>query len=242
MAWHEQPSLLLSGAADRDYAIEPARGRIMFGDGERGRIPPASAALLARRYRSGGGRVGNVAARTIAQLLGPVGGVESVVNPIAAQGGADTEPYAAVGVRGPASVRHRGRAVTCADYETMAREPRPRHRVRTRDPVSRPGRAPRAWMGDAADHSAGDEPQPRPSFGLRENVRRYLEAQRAGRCGCHAARIPLPAPLPAVDVEATLVPRDPAEAGAVVANVSGRCCALNPVRGGPDGRGCGARA
>jgi hypothetical protein len=238
VAWHEQPSLLLSGAADRDYAIEPARGRIMFGDGERGRIPPAGAALLARRYRSGGGRVGNVAARTIAQLLGPVGGVESVVNPIAAQGGADTEPYAAVGLRGPASVRHRGRAVTCADYETMAREAAAdigfARAIPCRDPGGHhvPG-----WV-TLLIIPQSDEPQPRPSFGLRENVRRYLEASAPADVAA-AARIHVTGPryLP-VDVEATLVPRDPAEAGAVVANVQQALLRfLNPVRGGPAGRG-----
>ena len=61
--WSERPSLLFSGPGDRHYAIERTRGRLIFGDGVSGRIPPTGAnAIRARRYRAGGGAAGNVGA------------------------------------------------------------------------------------------------------------------------------------------------------------------------------------
>jgi hypothetical protein len=83
-------------------------------------VPPG-AAVLARRFQTGG-TAGNVASGTIRQLQAAVGGIEAVFNPRPAEGGANGETLASLAERGPRSVRHRGRPLAAADYETMARE------------------------------------------------------------------------------------------------------------------------
>jgi len=236
--WEERISLFSSGPADRHYALDRARGRLIFGDGQNGRVPPVGAPIAARSYMTGGGRAGNVSARAISQLLGAVGGVQSIFNPRAAEGGADAETAQQVAVRGPRSVRHRGRAVLAADYETMAREASPSvamaRALPGRDPsgLTTPG-----WVTLVIiPHSA--EPRPYPSFGLRESVRTYV-AQRATGDLAAAEQIFVTGPdYQPVDVEAAIVPLDPSQAGAVERAVHDAVAGfLDPLRGGPGGQG-----
>ena len=236
--WEERTSLLSSGPSDRHYALDHARGRIVFGNGEQGRVPPAGAAIAARRYQTGGGQAGNVAAGQIKQPLGPIGGMEEIFNPLPAEGGSDGETSEQVAVRGPASVRHRGRAITLSDYETLAREASPSvavaRAVAGRDPhgVTRPG-----WVTLViVPHSA--QPRPYPSHGLRAAVRRFVEA-RAPADLATARQILVTGPeYHPVDVLATVVPIDPTEAGAVERAVHDAVAEfLHPLRGGPAGRG-----
>ena len=236
--WAEQPELFGSGPADRHYAVDRARGRVLFGDGVNGRVPPAGAAVNARRYQTGGGTVGNVAARAISQLLAPVGGIETVFNPVPAEGGADGETLAALLARGPATVRHRGRAVTADDYATLARQASPSvamaQALGGRDPSGLPVPG---WITLVIIPQSA-EPRPYPSFGLREDVRRFI-ADRAPADVVAALQIEVTGPdyLP-IDVTATVVPRDPTEAGAVEQAVRQAIAAfLHPLRGGPAGRG-----
>ncbi len=69
--WQAQLHFFFSGPDDRHYVIERSRGRVLFGDGVHGRIPPPGADnVVARRYRSGGGLGGNVpAARSVRSSL-----------------------------------------------------------------------------------------------------------------------------------------------------------------------------
>jgi hypothetical protein len=231
--WEERPGLGASGAQDRHYALDRARGRLHFGP----RVPPRGAAVAARLYQTGGGSAGNVPARAITQLLGPVGGVEQVYNPAPAEGGADTETAEQVLTRGPRSVRARGRAVTAADVETLALEASPSvavaRAVAARDAGGRP--AP-GWVTLViTPHST--EPRPYPTFGLREHVRRFVAARAAG--DLPADRIVVTGPdYQPVDVSATLVPTEPSEAGAVERAVHDALLTfLQPLRGGPAGRG-----
>ena len=78
--WEGRRNFYFSSPTDRHYVLQRSLGRLRFGDGVRGRIPPLGAAILAREFRSGGGLAGNLRARTITQLLGPVSGVQSVFN------------------------------------------------------------------------------------------------------------------------------------------------------------------
>jgi hypothetical protein len=83
-----------------------------------------------------------------------------------------------------------------------------------------------------------EERRPWPSFGLREQVRRFL-AEHAPADVAAAVHINVVGPdyLP-VDVAATLAPRDPAEAGAVELRVRQALEEfLHPLRGGPERRG-----
>jgi Baseplate J-like protein len=236
--WLSRPHFFFSGPNDRDYVLQRARGRLFFGDGDRGKIPPLGAAILAREYRSGGGIVGNVAANKITQLLGGLAGIEAVFNPTAAEGGADTETLEALSRRGPQTVRHRGRALLPLDYETFARETSPAvgfaRAIPTRDPRSRrmPG-----WV-TLLIIPQSDEPRPWPSFGLREQVRKRIEAHTAADLAA-AHRIFVTGPdYIAIDVEASVVPCDPTEAGAIEARALDALQRfLHPLRGGPEGRG-----
>lgn len=236
--WEARSHLRFSGPDDRHYTVDRARGRIAFGDGMLGKVPPAGAAVVARRYRSGGGLAGNVAAEAISQILGAVGAVEAAFNPRPAQGGADGESVEAVLLRGPQSVRHRGRAVAGPDFETLAREASSSVAVARaipgRDPAGR--RAP-GWV-TVVIIPQGAEPRPWPTFGLREEVRRHIGRHAAADLVA-ADRIFVtgPAYVP-VDVDAAIAVRDPATAGAVEQAVRGAIAAfLHPLRGGADGRG-----
>ena len=97
--WRRCATLAFSGPGDRDYTLERTRGRLLFGDGVHGLVLPAGADnVRARRYRSGGGEAGNVAAGAIDQVLSGAL-VAGVTNPVRAEGGAATEPDAAVRAR-----------------------------------------------------------------------------------------------------------------------------------------------
>ncbi len=236
--WQGQPHFFFSGATDRHYVLDGALGRVMFGNGEQGRVPPAAAAITARRFQSGGGLFGNVAARTIKQLLGSVGGVQAVFNPRAAEGGADGETLKGYAYRAPASIRHRGRAITPADYETMAHEASAgvarARAIPSRDASGqrRPGMVTLVIIPNSPD------PRPVPSFGLREEVQRYVETRApAGVAESHQIEVTGPTYLP-IDVDATLAPKDPSQAGTVEEDARAAIAGfLNPLHGGPDGQG-----
>ncbi|PWT83693.1 MAG: putative baseplate assembly protein [Blastocatellia bacterium] len=122
MTWQAVDDFLESDPLDRHYVVDRGRGLIGFGDGRHGRIPPAgSNNVRLRRYESGGGARGNVPAKALNQLRAAIPSIESVVNPIAAVGGADLESADLVRHRGATTLRHRQRAVTAEDYEDLAR-------------------------------------------------------------------------------------------------------------------------
>jgi hypothetical protein len=236
--WRRREHFFFSGPNDRHYVLERARGRIFFGDGDRGKIPPLNAAILAREYRTGGGVAGNVAANKITQLLGGLAGVEKVFNPQPAEGGADTETLDAFSRRGPQTLRHRGRALLPQDYETFARQASPAvafaRAIPTRDAQGR--RVP-GWV-TLLIIPQSDEPRPWPSFGLREQARKLIEANTtADLAAAHRIYVTGPEYFE-IEVEATVIPLDPAEAGAVEARaLEALQRFLHPLRGGPEGRG-----
>jgi hypothetical protein len=236
--WQSRRHLLFSGPNDRDYVVNRAQGLLLFGDATNGKVPPAGAAILARQYRTGGGIAGNVAAKTITQIIGPIGGIEEVFNPLPASGGADGESFAQYEIRGPQTLRHRGRALLPGDYETFAREASPAvafaRAIPARDPGGR--KAP-GWVTLLLIPQSG-EPRPQPSFGLREDVRRHIETHTsADLAAAHRIFVAGPDYLP-VDVDAVIVPLDPAEAGSVEQRAREALeTFLHPLRGGPEGRG-----
>jgi hypothetical protein len=125
-----------------------------------------------------------------------------------------------------------------ADFETMAREASSAVAFARAVPgVDPAGHAAAGWLTLLIlTHS--QERRPVPSFGLRERVRRYL-SERAAADLVAAGRIHVTHPrFWAVDVDATIAPLDPAEAGAVEAAVrSALERFLHPVLGGPSAGG-----
>jgi predicted phage baseplate assembly protein len=90
-----------------------------------GAIPPAGAHVRVRRYRTGGGRLGNVAAHEIVTLKSAIPFIGRVDNRRPATGGVDGETLSAAKTRGPLVLGTRNRAVTARDYEQLAREATP---------------------------------------------------------------------------------------------------------------------
>jgi baseplate J-like protein len=242
--WEEREHFFSSGAGDRHYVIDRARGLLFFGDGTRGKIPPPGAAILARLHRAGGGLAGNVAARAIKQLLGPISGVQAVFNPTPAEGGADGEPLEKFGLRGPKTIRHRGRAVAPSDYETMAYEASPAVAVARAIPLANPngpsGRSLRGAPGwvTLIIIPQSSERRPLPSFGLREKVRKFIEARAAADIvACGQIHVTGPVYQP-IDVRATIAPKDPSEAGEIERRARQALEEfLHPLRGGPERSG-----
>jgi hypothetical protein len=233
VCWEERPTLAASTPDDRHYALDRARGRLHFGP----RVPPLGAAVAARRYRTGGGSAGNVPAQAISRLQGPVGGVERVFNPAAAEGGADTETGDRVLVRGPLSVRARGRAATAADLETLALEASPSVAVARAIPArGATGRPAPGWVTVVITPRSA-EPRPYPTFGLREAVQAYLAARAPVDLPADRIVVTGPDYLP-VDVSAAIVPVDLPEAGAVERAARDAVeTFLHPLLGGPGGGG-----
>lgn len=236
--WIEQPHFFDSGAEHRHYVIDRARGLVFFGDGTKGRIPPPQASVVSRQHRSGGGLVGNAATGAIKQLLGGIAGVQKVFNPRAAEGGADAETIEQCSVRAPLSIRHRGRAISPSDYETLAREASPAVAfVRAIPTRNASGRTLPGWV-NVLIIPQSEDPRPWPSFGLRQHILKYIEERApADLVGAGQIYISGPDYLP-IDVAATLAPTDPAEAGTV--EKSARQALedfFHPLRGGPDHRG-----
>src|SRR5262249_11161007 len=59
--WRATPAFFDAGRDDRVYLIDRASGRLQFGDGVHGAIPPAGVDnIRAFRYRTGGGAFGNL--------------------------------------------------------------------------------------------------------------------------------------------------------------------------------------
>jgi predicted phage baseplate assembly protein len=122
-------------AEDAVYVPNWATGEIRFpgiatpSSGKGGRIPVANldrptSSVVARTYRFGGGKRGNVGAGTITAPMTVVAGIDvaGVSNPLAATGGADEEDIEVAMERAPRILKARDRAVTSGDFELLAME------------------------------------------------------------------------------------------------------------------------
>ena len=174
--WVGQPALDGSGPAERHYALDHTQGRLQFGNGVNGRIPAAGSLIRAIRFRAGGGAVGNVGVEQISQQLAGIGGVETVFNPLPAEGGADAETVDSVARRGPFTLRHRGRALAAVDYETMAYEASAAVAVAHAQPMRDGGRLERPGRITVTILPWSQEERPWPTFGLRQHVLNYVAA------------------------------------------------------------------
>lgn len=130
-AWTETTDFADHGPDDKVFTVDEQAGEIVFGpavwlaDGTArryGAVPPKDAAVRIQRYRTGGGREGNVAPGAISQLKMAIPRIRRVKNRHAASGGVDTEDLANAKIRGPMLLRSRNRAVTVEDYEVLAKE------------------------------------------------------------------------------------------------------------------------
>jgi predicted phage baseplate assembly protein len=126
-AWQQVDDFYASGEDDPHYTLNRTTGEIRFGDGIHGRIPVANPSnpagnIVARQYRAGGGRRGNVGAGTINQVQTFVQHLDSVTNLFPAAGGSDEETVDEAKERAPQQLKSRNRAVTAEDFAYLARQ------------------------------------------------------------------------------------------------------------------------
>ena len=125
LLWQESRSFYGHGAGD---AVHTTRSDglgemlVTFGDGLAGRRLPTGRNNVTAIYRQGIGRAGNVRAETITTLLGKPPGVKGVLNPMAAEGGAEPEREDDIRANAPNTVRTFGRIISLRDFEDAARE------------------------------------------------------------------------------------------------------------------------
>lgn len=119
--WKRVHSFFESGPRSRHYLIDYKDGTVHFGDGRKGMMPPEGQNnIVARSYRIGGGAAGNVNAGTITTLTQAIAYIDSVTNPLPAEGGADRETVDEAKERAPYTIKSRDRAVTAEDFEMLA--------------------------------------------------------------------------------------------------------------------------
>ena len=121
--WRRVDDFLSAGRQDACFSLNAAEGSILFGNGDRGRIPEAGVLVIANSFRYGGGaRANNVGAGTIINSLAVLSGVDRVTNERPAVGGADEQSLADLQAEAPSRLKRRDRAVTAEDYIAFARE------------------------------------------------------------------------------------------------------------------------
>jgi len=185
--WRRVPHFFAQGPDDRVYRLEPATGLIQFGDGVRGRRPPAGSLIRAAYYRHGGGRSGNLPPGSITELVNGNAGLR-VRQGWPTRGGMDAEGVAEAERLIPAELSHRHRAVTREDFETLARD-NPVNPVARAETV--PGLLPGASIGALRSDVPGVvsvfvlpparpalAAAPRPTAGLLSDVYRYLDPRK----------------------------------------------------------------
>ena len=121
---HETDSLAGLGPTDRDYVTttdDSDQTTIIFGNGDYGARVPTGSSNVKATYRYGIGSPGNVAAGQISQLATHPLGLQGVVNPLPATGGADRDSLDQARRNAPLAVMALDRLVSIQDYADFAR-------------------------------------------------------------------------------------------------------------------------
>jgi hypothetical protein len=139
--WTAKQDLLNSNRFAAEFVVEMENdaATLRFGDDILGKSPNSGATLIAT-YRVGNGATGNVGGDTIAHVVtsggtsaANSGGILAPRNPLQAAGGIDPESIEEARLYAPQAFRRQERAVTEADYATMAeRHPEVTKAVATR--------------------------------------------------------------------------------------------------------------
>ena len=127
--WQRRDQLTLAGPEERCYALDPYEGRLTFGDGIHGRVPPQGSENLRIRYCYGGGSRGNRPAGSVTQTVGALPRISQVTNLTPMSGGTDRLSPDKVDAIGSKALRHRRRAAGVRDFEEIVLQdfPQARH-------------------------------------------------------------------------------------------------------------------
>ncbi|MCK5013010.1 MAG: putative baseplate assembly protein [Candidatus Omnitrophica bacterium] len=237
--WSEVPDFFISNPLDRHYILDRATGQIQFGNGIKGMIPQIQDNnIKAVSYQTGGGKQGNVSAGEIKTLKSSVAGVDSIINPVAADGGADTATLDEMLEIGPAMIDHRDRAVTEEDFEWLAKQAsRKVVNARCLSNTNNKRQKSTGWVTVIIVPDSL-EAKPCPSLELRKIVRRYLE-ERSANTLMHNRHIDVDGPSYVeigVSVDVFVTSRD--KASQVEREVKKELDAFfHPLTGGPEKKG-----
>jgi predicted phage baseplate assembly protein len=242
--WVEVQDFSRSGKDDRHYTLDSLSGEIRLGpampqpNGEirhYGIVPPKGTMLVMKRYRYGGGRGGNVAARTITQLKQARPYIAGVTNHDIGRGGRDPEHIDDSKLRVPDHMRSLERAVTAGDYEYLARQATGGVERAYCVPQSQPGYV-RLLVIPTVPNQQGyiSRESLQLTDALREHLRAYLDQRRL-----LGTQLVIDAPHYHWVVTRVSVRREPgADFEAVRKAVQERLYRfLNPLTGGRGGRG-----
>jgi hypothetical protein len=186
--------------SDFAYRLDPSTGVVIFASGETTNVPSENSPIFVK-YRATRADSGNLPARVVTRLADsphnrallydatavPDGltkaqkQIASVINPRAAMGGTTAETVAHAAGRAVNLVQTTARAVTLADYETLAKQ----------TPGARIARV-KAWANLHPDFPCFEAPgvisvivlpylpqgHPMPSSTLKQSVTRYLQRRR----------------------------------------------------------------
>lgn len=228
--WREVKTFVHSDSLSRHYIIDRVNGRIIFGDGIHGMIPPALPNnILSSEYKSGGGKKGNQKQKTITGLKTTIPNIDSVTNHDSSSGGRDLETVGDVVERAPHSIKNRGRAVTKEDFERLALEASPD--VAKAKCISGNDEMIRVIIAPAYE-----DDRPTPEAALTDYVEEYLK-ERAFAPVRNSIEVVGPA-YKEIEIETTLVPVSISESAVVADKVERRVKEfLNPIIGGQEGEG-----
>ncbi|MCE8427102.1 MAG: putative baseplate assembly protein [Candidatus Methanoperedens sp.] len=180
--WSEVQNFFDSTKKDRHYTLDRATGKIKFGNGTNGFIPTMGENnVKAFLYQTGGGADGNIHEREIKSLKSAVTGIDKVLNPGAADGGAEAATLDQMLEIGPAMISHRNRAVTVEDFEWLVKKAsRKIAKVKCLSNTNNQTNANNEHLkekGWVTIIIVPDEkiPKPVPSLELKRKVRSYLE-------------------------------------------------------------------
>jgi hypothetical protein len=126
--WTRVENFIESAPTDENFVIQLTGnndvGQIKFGDGQRGRIPPAGASNIRATYRHGADENGNVGAGTVTKDRTSLNFVNTITNPRQAIGwsaaeGSTEQSLELAKQLGPAVARLKGVAVSADDLVTL---------------------------------------------------------------------------------------------------------------------------
>jgi len=122
--WHEVDTLAGLGPKDRNFITKTDDAdatTLVFGNGIEGSRIPTGVLNVNSTYRRGIGKPGNVKANQVSLLQTKPLGVKSVINPLAASGGADREDRDTARENAPLAVMALDRLVSLQDYGDFTR-------------------------------------------------------------------------------------------------------------------------
>lgn len=237
--WQPLDDLLDADDKARVYQIDGTFGKIEFGDGTHGMIPPIGADNIKVNYTTGGGKKGNVGACEITDLKTSIAFVDKVSNPDKARGGADIEILETALERVPQSIKNRNRAVTVEDFEWIAKQAsRDIARVNCIPNFNDEGKSQPGWVTVIVVPES-KEIKPEPSPQIKHKIEEYIKMRCANVVSYYPDHIQVEGPIyVGVMMDATIFVKSIDSAPWVEDEAYERLKAfLHPLTGGYENKG-----